>query len=185
MRKTIWLAIILVSILSVMFFTVSCAKKVAMQTQPEMTEPEVSTAADRSAEEAERARQLQEDRLRAETAAREAAGKAFSDENIHFAFNSSVLTDQAKRILSGKADYLRTNPSLTITVEGHCDARGTKAYNLTLGERRAESVKSYLVNMGISTHRLATISYGKKRPIAMGQNEESWAKNRRAQFVIN
>jgi peptidoglycan-associated lipoprotein len=72
-----------------------------------------------------------------------------------------------------------------VTVEGHCDERGTDGYNKALGERRAEAVKEFLVTLGISSNRLNTISYGEERPIAMGQNEASWAKNRRAQFVIN
>jgi peptidoglycan-associated lipoprotein len=185
MKKNVWLTIILVMILPAMFFTVSCTKKV-VQTEPvSTTQPEVSKASDRSAEEAEQARQPQEDRLRAEAAAREPAGTAFVNENIHFSFDSSVLSDQAQEILNSKADYLHVNSDVTVTVEGHCDARGTEAYNIALGERRAESVKNFLVDLGISANRLNTISYGEERPIAMGQDEASWAKNRRAQFVVN
>jgi peptidoglycan-associated lipoprotein len=110
---------------------------------------------------------------------------AFVNENIHFGFDSFVLSGQAQQILNSKADYLRANTGITVTVEGHCDERGTEAYNIALGERRAESVKNFLVNLGISANRLNTISYGEERPIAMGQNEAFWAKNRRAQFVIN
>jgi len=185
MKKNVWLAIVLVMILPAMFFTVSCTKKV-VQTEPvSTTQPEVSKASDRSAEEAEQARQPQEDRLRAEAATREAAGTAFVSENIHFSFDSSVLSDQAQQILNSKADYLRVNSDVTVTVEGHCDARGTEAYNIALGEKRAESVKNFLVDLGISANRLNTISYGEERPIAMGQDEASWAKNRRAQFAVN
>jgi peptidoglycan-associated lipoprotein len=172
-------------ILSAMFFTVSCTKKV-VQTQPAATnQSEAPNASDRSAEEAERARRLQEDRLWAEAAALEVARTAFVDENVHFAFDSAVLSDQAQQILHSKADYLRTSPGVTVTVEGHCDQRGTHAYNMALGERRAKSVRNFLVDLGISSNRLNTISWGEHRPIAMGQNEASWARNRRAQFVIN
>jgi peptidoglycan-associated lipoprotein len=191
MGKKVWLAIALVMFLPVVFFTVSCAKKM-VQTQPvSTTEPEVQKvsevqkAPDRSADEAEQAGRLKEDRLRAEAAAREAAEKAFVNENIHFEFNSSILSDQAKQTLNSKADYLRTNPDIKITVEGHCDERGADAYNIALGERRAKSVKMFLVNLGIGTKRMNTISYGKERPIAMEHNETSWAKNRRAQFAVN
>lgn len=185
MKKNVWLAIVLVMILPAMFFTVSCTKKV-VQTEPVSTSPpEVSKASDRSTEEAEQARQPQADRLRAEAATREVAGTAFVSENIHFSFDSSVLSDQAQQILNSKADYLRVNSDVTVTVEGHCDARGTEAYNIVLGEKRAESVKNFLVDLGISANRLNTISYGEERPVAMGQDEASWAKNRRAQFVIN
>ena len=185
MKKNVWLIIVLVMILPAMFFTASCSKKV-VQTEPvSTTQPEVSKASDRSAEEADQAGQLQEDRLRAEAAASEAVGVAFVNENILFSFDSSVLSDQAQQILNGKADYLRANSGVTVTVEGHCDERGTEAYNVALGERRAESVKNFLVDLGISANRLKTISYGEERPIAMGQDEASWAKNRRAQFMVN
>lgn len=184
MRTNLWLAIALVMILPAMFFTASCAKK-RVQTEPvPMTQSEVPEASDRAAEEAEQARRLQEDRLRAEAAAREAAAAAFVKDNIHFAFDSFVLSDQAQQVLKRKAEYLRTNPGVRVTVEGHCDERGKDTYNLALGERRAESVKHFLINQGISANRLNTISYGEELPIAMGQNEASWAKNRRAQFVI-
>lgn len=185
MSKRVWLSISFLVILSVMFFTVSCAKKV-VQNEPEpMTQSEVSKAPDKSVMEADQAKQKQEDRLRAEEAAREAAGAAFINEIIHFSFDSALLSDQAQQILNDKADYMRTNSGVTVTVEGHCDERGTDAYNIALGERRAESVKNFLVDLGISANRLNTVSYGEERPIAIGQNESSWAKNRRAQFVIN
>ena len=185
MSKKVWLSISFVVILSVMFFTVSCAKKV-VQNEPEpMTQSEVSKAPDRSAMEAEQAKRLQEDRLRAEAAASEAARMAFVNENILFSFDSSVLSDQAQQILNSKADYLRANSGVTVTVEGHCDDRGTDTYNIALGDRRAESVKNFLVDLGITVNRLNTVSFGEERPIAIGQDEASWAKNRRAQFVVN
>ena len=185
MSKKVRVPISFVVILSVMFFTVSCAKKV-VQNEPEpMTQSEVSKAPDKSAMEAEQAKRLQEDRLRAEAAASEAARMAFVNENILFSFDSFVLSDQAQQILNSKADYMRTNSGVTVTVEGHCDERGTEAYNIALGERRAKSVKNFLVDMGISANRLKTISYGEERPIAMGQDEASWGKNRRAQFMVN
>ena len=185
MSKKLWLSTSFVVILSVVFFTVSCAKKV-VQNEPEpMTQSEVSKAPERSAMEVDQAKQKQEDRLRVEPAAREAAGTAFVNENILFAFDSALLSDQAQQILNSKANYLRTNSGVTVTVEGHCDERGTEAYNIALGERRAESVKKFLVDLGISANRLNTVSFGEERPIDSGQNEASWAKNRRAQFVIN
>ena len=185
MRKKVWFAIALVMILPVMLFTASCTKKV-VQTRPvSTTGPEAQKTPDGTAGEAEQTGRLNEDRLWAEVAAREAAETAFVNDNIHFAFNSSVLSDQARQILNSKADYLRTNPDIMITIEGHCDDRGTDAYNTALGERRAESVKNFLVDLGIGTNRLNTVSYGEEQPITMGHNEASWARNRRAQFVIN
>jgi peptidoglycan-associated lipoprotein len=185
MSKEVWLSIFFVAILSVMFFTVSCAKKVVQNEPESMTQSEVSKPLDRSAMEADQAKQKQDDRLRSEEAALEADRAAFVNEIIHFSFDSALLSDQAQQILNDKADYLRSNSVVTVTVEGHCDERGTDAYNIALGERRAESVKNFLVDLGISANRLNTISFGEERPIAIGQNEASWAKNRRAQFVIN
>jgi peptidoglycan-associated lipoprotein len=116
-----------------MFFTVSCTKKVVKTEPVSVTQPEISKASERSTEEADQAKRLQEDRLRAEAAAREAAKTAFVNENIYFAFDSSILSDQAQQILNKKAEYLRVNSDVTVTVEGHCDERGTEYYNIALG----------------------------------------------------
>lgn len=195
-RKTLWSAVA-VMILSVLLFAVSCAKKMvqdqqALTTEPEIqkspdrtTEPEVQKAPERAAEVVEKAGRREEDRRLAEEAVREAAKAAFVGENVHFAFNSFELSDQARQALNNKADYLRMNPGITVTVEGHCDERGTNGFNAALGERRAESAKIYLVGLGISGNRLHTVSYGEERPVASGHNEASWAENRRAQFLIN
>jgi peptidoglycan-associated lipoprotein len=186
MRNNVWFAIAFVTIFPAMLFPVSCAKKEVVQTPPAFTtQPESLKTADRSADDAEQAKLLKKDKLRIEAAAREAARSAFISENIPFAFDSSLLSQRAQQILETKAEYLHANAGVLITVEGHCDERGTDAYNLALGERRAESVKIFLVTLGIDADRLNTVTYGEERPIAIGHNEESWAKNRRAQFKIN
>lgn len=190
MRSKGWLAVALVMVLPIMLFTASCSKQAAQTksestTGPEVQKAEAQKAQDRPAEEAKPDRQLEADRLQAETAAREAALAAFVGENIHFDFDSFLLSDRARQILVAKAEYLRTNPDITVIVEGHCDDRGTNEYNVALGERRAQSVKTFLVNLGIDTNRLNTVSYGEERPIAMGHDEASLAENRRAQFVID
>lgn len=109
----------------------------------------------------------------------------FENEDIHFDFDSSVIREDAKPILHKKAEFLKQYPTLKITIEGHCDERGTNEYNLALGERRAHSAWQYLVNLGINPERMQMISYGEERPIATGHDEASWAKNRRAHFVIH
>ena len=86
--------------------------------------------------------------------------------------------------LQTQAQYLARNPSINITIEGHCDERGTRDYNLALGERRANAAKNYLVSLGVSADRIRTVSYGKERPVALGSNEQSWAQNRRAVSVV-
>ena len=105
-------------------------------------------------------------------------------EDVHFAFNSVQLNDQAKTILMANAEWLKAHPDAEVTIEGHCDERGTIAYNLALGERRAHIVKQYLVALGIDTSRLSAISYGEELPLQLGQNEQAWAQNRRAHFTM-
>ncbi len=106
-------------------------------------------------------------------------------EDIYFDFDKSTLTPTAQDNLLRKAEWLRENPDATVTIEGHCDERGTNEYNLALGDRRAESAKAFLADLGIDPARLTTISYGEERPVDPRQSEEAWAKNRRAHFVVN
>jgi len=85
--------------------------------------------------------------------------------------------------LRSQADWLKRYPSKRATIEGHCDERGTRDYNIALGERRANAAKNYLVSLGIDAGRLSTVSYGKERPVALGSNEQAWAQNRRAATI--
>jgi peptidoglycan-associated lipoprotein len=104
--------------------------------------------------------------------------------DIHFDFDKYDIRPGNAEILKENAALLKKYPDVKIQIEGHCDERGTVEYNLALGERRANSTKSYLTSLGISTNRLSTISYGKERPLDPGHNEEAWAKNRRSHFII-
>jgi peptidoglycan-associated lipoprotein len=108
----------------------------------------------------------------------------FESKDVLFPYDSYVLTQQARQILQEKAKFLEENPQVRVLIEGHCDERGTKEYNLALGDRRAQAAKRYLVGLGISPDRMRTISYGKERPLDPGHNEEAWARNRRAHFVV-
>jgi peptidoglycan-associated lipoprotein len=101
-----------------------------------------------------------------------------------FELDSSELSAEAQQALTEDATLLRNNPRWTITIEGHCDERGTAEYNLALGERRAITARAYLVSLGISADRLRTVSYGKEFPFDPGHDETAYAKNRRAHFVI-
>lgn len=109
---------------------------------------------------------------------------AFPEVDVLFNFNRYALTDDAREILREKADWLEMNGDIRVLIEGHCDERGTNAYNLALGERRAAAVKRYLIQLGIEEERLATISYGEEMPIDPSINEAAWAINRRVHFVI-
>jgi len=105
-------------------------------------------------------------------------------EDIYFDFNKYDIRTDGREILQRNAEWLQKNPGAKIQIEGHCDERGTTEYNLALGERRAMSVKKYLISLGISAERLYTISYGEELPIDPGHNEETWIKNRRGHFLI-
>ena len=104
--------------------------------------------------------------------------------DVNFDFDRYDLRPDMREILKGHATWLKANPQVRVEVEGHCDERGTNEYNLALGAKRAESVKRYLIDLGISPDRLSTISYGEELPICKEQNESCWAKNRRAHFVV-
>jgi peptidoglycan-associated lipoprotein len=106
-------------------------------------------------------------------------------DRVLFAFDKSDISPEAKAILTRQAAFMQKYPSATFTIEGHCDERGTREYNLALGERRATSAKNGLVALGVAGGRLQTISYGKERPAVVGHNEAAWAQNRRAVTVVN
>ena len=111
--------------------------------------------------------------------------EASAGDRVFFAFDRSDITPESQQILSRQADWLRRYPNVTVTIEGHCDERGTREYNLALGERRAQAAKNVLVASGIPAARISTISYGKERPTVVGSNEEAWAQNRVAITTVN
>jgi peptidoglycan-associated lipoprotein len=198
MMKRKWIVLAMLLIIPAMLFTVSCAKK-SVVAEPSMTDGSAADAAARQAElekqkSLERQKQLEEERLAAERAAKMKdesmqrdlmmSKNRFLNENIYFDFDKATLDYQAQTVLKQKAMWLRDYPDANVVIEGHCDERGTNAYNISLGERRAESAKAFLENLGISGMRMTTISYGEEKPVDMGHNEEAWAKNRRAVFVL-
>ncbi len=103
---------------------------------------------------------------------------------IYFDFDKYDLRDDALRTLQANAAWLRENTSFRLLIEGHCDERGTNEYNMALGDRRANAARSYLVDAGIAPGRIRTISYGEERPVDPGHSEAAWAKNRRADFIL-
>lgn len=103
--------------------------------------------------------------------------------SINFDYDKSSLNADARRKIQGNADWMKRNASVKLQIEGHCDARGSIEYNVALGERRANAVKGYMVSLGVPAARLSTISYGKDKPLVMGDDEAAYAKNRRANFV--
>ncbi len=105
-------------------------------------------------------------------------------QKVYFNFDSADLSEEARASLSKNAEYLSRQAGVKVRIEGNCDERGSDDYNMALGERRAKSAKDYLVNLGIASDRLSTISYGEEKPAVQGHDEAAWAKNRRDEFVI-
>jgi peptidoglycan-associated lipoprotein len=106
-------------------------------------------------------------------------------DRVFFSFDKSTISAEARAILERQAAFAQKYPSVTFTIEGHTDDRGTREYNLALGERRATAAKNALIALGVQSSRLQTISYGKERPAEVGDNEAAWAQNRRAVTVLN
>ena len=123
---------------------------------------------------------------RAEEEARLARERAYGSiqDMIFFDFDRSDLREDARQTLQAKAEALRQFPDIRIRIEGHADERGTVEYNLALGERRADAARAYLIDLGIDSDRMTTISYGEERPAVDGHNEAAWSQNRRDEFVI-
>ena len=120
----------------------------------------------------------------ARAGSQEDLNKQYGD-RVYFETDKSDIRVDAAKTLDGWSQWLSKNPSVTMVIEGNCDERGTREYNFALGERRANSVKNYLIARGVNPQRLSTISYGKERPAVLGSTEEAWAKNRRAVAVVN
>lgn len=184
-----WTFLALVLMVLVTFSFSACTKS-KISSDPSTTTSAEEEARKRAEEEA-RQKALKEENLREEGLSEQQAQERmeseqsmFENEDIYFEFDSIRLAPEAQEILTQKAAWLRKNPGARVTIEGHCDDRGTNEYNLALGEGRAQSAHAFLMDLGIKESRLNSISYGEERPLVTGQNEEAWARNRRAHFVI-
>jgi peptidoglycan-associated lipoprotein len=168
-----------------------CPKKTVVKEEPSVQKEEAAAK-----REAERTKEMQskEERSAKEfdrsLAAKKDAGiegEVFESKllkNIHFDFDQFNIRPGDAEILKENAALLKKYPKVKIQIEGHCDERGTLEYNLALGERRANNTKKYLLSLGIPAERLSSISYGEEKPLDSGHDEEAWAKNRRAHFVV-
>jgi len=198
MRKALCIPMAL-AVVSLVFFSASCAKKTvtpergpAYEEGPGPEDAGITGRTGRYEYEEDTYRSAVEDEgiregtYRDEATQREmmAARSEFENEDIYFAYDSAALSRTAQEKLREKARWMKQYPTVSAVVEGHCDERGTSEYNLALGDRRAESAKAYMVNLGVSPSRLVTISYGEERPADPRKTEDAWARNRRAHFVI-
>jgi peptidoglycan-associated lipoprotein len=191
MNRKLWINLMAAILVAGLFMTVSCAKKTIVSegtTIQDQATVEAQAKADALAEQERIKSQELQDQMAKEQALKEAkilaARNRFGNQNIHFDFDSAQLSSMAKLLIKEKAEWLGDNSGVAVIIEGHCDERGTTDYNIALGERRAISVKNYLVNLGISGSRLTTVSFGEEKPLDSGANEAAYRKNRRAQFVI-
>jgi len=196
MKNKVWINLVMAILVAGLFLTVSCAKKTVVtdattiedQAKAQL-EADAKAAADAKAEAERIAQQNLEDKMANEKAQNDtqiiAAKKRFVNQDIHFEYDSSELTSMAKTGLKEKAAWLRANPSIIVSIQGHCDERGTTEYNLALGDRRANTVKVYMVNLGIAASHLKTISYGEEMPLDFAVSESAYRKNRRAHFAID
>jgi peptidoglycan-associated lipoprotein len=185
-----WAFLVFFLIIFVGFLAPSCGKK-ELKSEPVMSEDEARRRAEEEARKREQERQasireeaLKEEQLSAESERFQSERDMFENDDILYEFDSASLSVDAQQILRRKADWLSENPRARVNIEGHCDERGTNEYNLALGDRRAFSAKSFLVDLGIDDSRLTTVSYGEEQPIDSRSAEDAWSQNRRAHFVI-
>ena len=181
--KQYLMPVLTIFLISILMLTVSCASnKGAKQSGSILATEEEQIAEDQLADGV-----LEESEISA-TEFKEVSERAseltsiFTD--INFDYDSFALNPEAKTILDRIAETLLNKTALQVMIEGHCDDRGTNEYNLALGQRRAESAKKYLTQLGISSERIFTISYGEEKPLNPNQGEEAWAENRRDHFMI-
>lgn len=195
MQKRLLITLTFCFFVSVMLFTTACTKKVVStapvtdQTAEDSTAQQVEEIAgdleESTISEADAAALAAEALAAEERAAQEnAAREKFINEDIYFKFDSSVLSLSSRDTLKLKGIWMMQYSDVSVIIEGHCDERGTSEYNIALGDRRAESVKKFMVDIGIAQERLTTISYGEERPLFLEHNEDAWAKNRRVHFVL-
>ena len=171
MTKRFWIGLALVLVIPGLMFAASCAKK--------QVECGSAWAPD------VKAKPLAVKPMEAQPVPEvKAVIEEFPKEDIHFEFDRSNLLPEAQDNLRAKAKWLMAHPDVSAIIEGHCDERGTNEYNMALGDRRAGSAETFLVDLGVEASRLKTISYGEEKPLDPSHDEEAWAKNRRVHLVI-
>jgi peptidoglycan-associated lipoprotein len=189
MRKKMITGLNVLAVLCLTLFVMAACTKKQVQVSPttpsdvSVTEEVVVIESDSELTDADEIRQKRLEELQAQSTDAVSTDGIFS-EKIYFEFDRSDLNSEARDILKKIAAALRSNPSYSVDISGHCDERGTIEYNLALGEKRARSAKKFLTALGLSGDRISSISYGEERPIDPRSTEDAWAKNRRAEFTL-
>jgi len=155
-------------------------EEIVIKQEKEITKTEENLSLKVEKEKAVREALLKEEAAKREVQSR----KEFENEDIHFDFDKFSLADKGSEILDKKVSWLLNHPDVRIEIAGHCDERGTDEYNIALSEMRANSAMKYLIASGVKADRISAIGYGEEKPLDAGQNEDAWAKNRRANFRI-
>ena len=163
-----------------LLLTASCAGK--KKKGPSGVSP--TTDVRKGETEAERIKRLEREARLRELEEQKRFIRKFEAEAVYFEYNESFLSPTARAKLKKKAAWLSNNAAYSVLIEGHCDERGTNAYNLALGDRRANTTRKYLIFLGVSEKRIRTVSYGEEKPADPGKNEAAWAKNRRCEFKL-
>lgn len=165
--------------LSLVFFFTGCAKKAPK------VQPKEGPAVEKVEEQAPKMEKpaLSEEEIFQQKSIEE-LNKDGNLKRINFDFDKYVVREDMKPILQNNANWILKHSTVELLIEGHCDERGTVEYNIALGEKRAESAKSYVVSLGVSADKIKTVSYGKSKPLVQGVDETTWFQNRRADFVI-
>lgn len=186
--KTKWYLGVLVVICLSLFVTAGCSTKKTSSMPPGATKVKVEDDSKWTPPPAPEAPQPQVDeealKAEAEARARTQAIQELTDARIQFAFDSYELNEDSRALLAVKASIMRNYADTTVVIEGYCDERGTEEYNLALGERRARAAYEHLVILGVAPERMSIVSFGEERPVDPAHNETAWAKNRRAEFVV-
>ena len=180
-------SILLITLLILgMVLSVSCAKKTitVSKDQSAMDAAEAARLKEMERQKAIEEENLRQEALRKQEMAIKNAKDRFINEDVLFDFDTATLKPEAQEILKVKAKWLKENPKVKVMIEGHCDERGTADYNIALGDRRANAVKAFLMDLGVASSRMNTISYGEEKPKVKGHDETAWSQNRRAHFVI-
>jgi peptidoglycan-associated lipoprotein len=182
--KRFWIVLVVM-----VFVAVGCAQKTTVKPEAEQPQKEQKAEEMKAQKPSEAEMQKETAPEKAEVAkseeeGEEAAGLEGVFKDIHFDFDKYNVQPSYKSELESVAAWMTKHSDVKLSVEGHCDERGTNEYNLALGDRRAKSVKDYLVSLGVPSTRIETISYGEEKPLCTEHTEECWAKNRRVHFVV-
>ena len=183
MRKKLWICLALMIVIPGLLFMGACAKGTV--TEEEEPETEVVVEEKEVVVVEKETEVVVVEQEPEDTSGITVSRDMFLGDYVHFAFDKYNLDGEAQSVLRRKARFLEDNQDIYITIEGHCDDRGTNEYNLALGDRRAESTRSFFLDMGVEAYRMSTVSYGEERPLCDERDEECWSTNRRAAFTIN